>query len=347
VSTDPLSSGLCPAQLEALERYFRLQVGSLQAPLRVLPLAGGQSNPTVMVESGSQRWVVRRKPAGVLLASAHAIDREFRVMQALRESAVPVPDVLSYCDDPSLIGVPFYIMSFVEGRIFTDPALPGVTPEQRQRIYQSLNETIAAIHRLDIVKLGLDDFGRPQGYLARQLDRWTRQYRAAQTQPIPAMEALMRWLTDHLPPADDDPCLVHGDYRIDNVLFHPQDDRVVAVIDWELSTLGHGMADFAYHAMAWRVGADEFRGMRGEDFRALGIPPESEYLQAYCARRGPPLPVHWRFYLAFNMFRMAAILQGILKRALQGNAAAQDALDNGRRAGLMAQAGLRIARGED
>lgn len=339
------TAGLSAAQIEALTPFFRRHVGPVTVPLRVAPLSGGQSNPTVLVESGSRRWVLRRKPAGELLASAHAIDREFRVMQALRGSTVPVPRAIAYCDDIACIGVPFYVMEYIEARLLTDPALPGMSSQQRQRIYTALSETVAAIHRVDVHAVGLQDFGRPQGYLRRQLDRWTRQYRASETQSLPAMEALMEWLIAHMPSDDEDPCLVHGDFRIDNVLFHPQDDRVLAVIDWELSTLGHGLADFAYHAMAWRVGADEFRGMRGADLEGLGIPLEADYLQAYCERRGLPLPANWHFYLAFNMFRMAAILQGILHRALQGNAASADALENGQRAGHMAEAGLRLIRG--
>lgn len=338
-------SGLDARQLDALADYLREHVGALPGPLQARPLTGGQSNPTVLVTAGERRWVVRRKPAGTLLASAHAIDREFRVMQALQGSAVPVPvpEVHAYCEDPERIGVPFYVMEHVQGRVFTDPALPGLSPAQRGRIYQAQNRTIAAIHRVDVQALGLADYGRPQGFLRRQLQRWTGQYRASQTEEIAAMEALIAWLEAHLPEGDD-PCLVHGDFRIDNLLFHPERDEVLAVIDWELSALGHGLVDVAYHAMAWRVTAQEFRGMRGEDFAALGIPDEASYLSAYCAQRGvaEPAPPQWTFYLAFNMFRMAAILQGILHRALNGNAAAADALETGRRTRLMAEAGWRL-----
>jgi aminoglycoside phosphotransferase (APT) family kinase protein len=337
------TSGLDARQLHALADYLRQHVGTLPGPLQARPLTGGQSNPTVLVSSGDRRWVVRRKPAGTLLASAHAIDREFRVMRALQASAVPVPEVHAYCEDPERIGVPFYVMEHVQGRVFTDPALPGLTAAQRGRVYQAQNATLAAIHSVDVQALDLADYGRPQGFLRRQLQRWTTQYRASQTEEIVAMESLIAWLQAHLPEGDD-PCLVHGDFRIDNLLFHPEREEVLAVIDWELSTLGHGLVDFAYHAMAWRVTAQEFRGMRGEDLAALGIPDEATYLRAYCAKRGvaEPTPQQWTFYLAFNMFRMAAILQGILHRALNGNAAAADALDNGRRARLMADAGWRL-----
>lgn len=334
-------TGLDVHQLDALAAYLRRHVGAGPGAIEARPLTGGQSNPTILVESGSQRWVVRRKPAGALLASAHAIDREFRVMRALQDSAVPVPRMHAYCDDAACIGVPFYVMEHVQGRTFTDPALPGLAVAQRQRIYQSLGRTIAAVHSVDVQALGLADYGRPQGFLRRQLQRWTTQYRASQTEDIASMESLIGWLEQHLPDTDD-PCLVHGDFRIDNVLFHPEREEVVAVIDWELSALGHGLVDFAYHAMAWRVSAQEFRGMRGEDLAALGIPDEAAYLRAYCAQRGLPLPADWTAHLAFNMFRMAAILQGILHRALNGNAAAADALETGRRARLMADAGWRL-----
>lgn len=340
----PASTGLDARQLDALASYLRRHVGAGPGPLLARPLTGGQSNPTILVESGSQRWVVRRKPAGTLLASAHAIDREYRVMRALQGSAVPVPEMHAYCDDAACIGVPFYVMQHVQGRTFTDPALPGLTVDQRQRVYQSLGSTIAAVHSVDVPALGLADYGRPQGFLRRQLQRWTAQYRASQTEHIASMESLIAWLEQHLPEGDD-PCLVHGDFRIDNVLFHPEREEVVAVIDWELSALGHGLVDFAYHAMAWRVSAQEFRGMRGEDLAALGIPSEGAYLRAYCDQRGLSAPSDWTGYLAFNMFRMAAILQGILHRALNGNAAAADALDNGRKARLMADAGWRLVNG--
>lgn len=334
-------TGLDAGQLDALADYLRRHVGAGPGAIEARPLTGGQSNPTILVESGSRRWVVRRKPAGALLASAHAIDREFLVMRALQNSAVPVPEVYAYCEDATCIGVPFYVMEHVQGRTFTDPALPGLTVDQRQRVYQALGRTIAALHGVDVQALGLADYGRPRGFLRRQLQRWTAQYRASQTENIDAMERLIGWLEQHLPDSDD-PCLVHGDFRIDNLLFHPEREEVVAVIDWELSALGHGLVDFAYHAMAWRVSAQEFRGMRGEDLAALGIPSEAAYLRAYCERRGLPEPADWTALLAFNMFRMAAILQGILHRALNGNAAASDALDNGRKARLMAEAGWRL-----
>lgn len=338
-------SGLDARQLDALADYLRQHVGALPGPLQARPLTGGQSNPTVLVTAGDRRWVVRRKPAGTLLASAHAIDREFRVMRALQGSAVPVPEVHAYCEDPGPIGVPFYVMEHVQGRVFTDPALPGLSPDQRRRVYQAQNRTIAAIHGADVQALGLADYGRPQGFLRRQLQRWTAQYRAAQTEDIAAMESLITWLEQHLPDTDD-PCLVHGDFRIDNLLFHPGREEVLAVIDWELSALGHGLVDFAYHAMAWRVTAQEFRGMSGEPLDALGIPGEAEYLRRYCDLRGMALPDPgvWTSLLAFNMFRMAAILQGILHRALNGNAAAADALENGRKARQMAEAGWRLVR---
>lgn len=327
---------------DRLAGWLREHVAGFDGPLAIEPLAGGQSNPTFRLQAGAHRWVLRRKPPGVLLASAHAVEREFRVMRALAASAVPVPRMHALCEDAEVIGSPFYVMDFVEGRVLADPTLPGLAPRERGAIYEELNRVIAAIHDVDLDALGLGDYGRPQAYLQRQIDRWTRQYRASETEPIAAMDRLIEWLPARLPP-EGATALVHGDFRIDNLIFHPAEPRALAVIDWELSTLGDPLVDFAYHAMAWRVGADEFRGMRGADFAALGIPDEAAYLARYCARRGIAAPAHWDYLLAFNMFRMAAILQGILARSLQGNAAAADAADTGRRARRMAEAGWRQA----
>jgi aminoglycoside phosphotransferase (APT) family kinase protein len=301
---------------------------------------GGQSNPTYLLESGEQRYVLRCKPPGVLLPSAHAIDREYRVMKALADSAVPVPRVRLLCEDASVIGTAFYLMAYIEGRSFLDPALPGLANADRAAIYDEMNRVIAALHSVDVAAVGLADYGRPGAYLKRQIDRWTRQYRASETERIDAMERLIEWLPAHIP-ASDETALVHGDFRIDNLIFHPTEPRVLAVLDWELSTLGHPLADFAYHAMAWRVTPDEFRGLKSHDLAALGIPVEADYVAAYCRRTGRAVIADWNYYLAFNMFRMAAILQGILARALQGSAASPDAIETGKRARPMAEAGWR------
>jgi aminoglycoside phosphotransferase (APT) family kinase protein len=303
-------------------------------------LGGGQSNPTYLLRAGDRRYVLRRKPAGTLLPSAHAIEREYRVIEALSGSGVPVPRVHVLCEDLSVIGTAFYVMEFIEGRVFLDPSLPGMAPAARAAVYDELNRVIAALHRVDFVAAGLADFGRTGNYLKRQIERWTRQYRASETERIDAMERLIEWLPAHLP-ANDETALVHGDYRIDNVIFHPVEPRILAVLDWELSTLGHPLADFAYHCMSWRVTPDEFRGLKGHDLAALGIPAEQACVDAYCKRTGRDALPHWDYYLAFNMFRMAAILQGILGRALAGNAAGADAQRTGRQARPMAEAGWR------
>ena len=328
--------------VDRLSAWLREHVVAFGGLLRVRELVGGQSNPTYLLDAGDERLVLRRKPAGVLLASAHAVDREYRVIRALAGSEIPVPRVHALCEDAAVIGTAFYVMDFVDGRVFADPALPGAAPVERAAIYDELNRVIAALHRVDIAVAGLGDFGKPGNYLARQIARWTRQYRDSETERIEAMESLIAWLPSNLPPGDET-TLVHGDYRIDNVIFHPSEPRILAVLDWELSTLGHPLVDFAYHCMIWRVSADEFRGMRGEDFAALGIPQDTEYVARYCERTGRDAIAHLDYYLAFNMFRMAAILQGISARAQQGNAASAQALETGRRARPMAEAGWRQA----
>jgi aminoglycoside phosphotransferase (APT) family kinase protein len=328
-----------------LADWLRANVADFRGDLRLQPLAGGQSNPTYRADAGEHRWVLRRKPPGVLLASAHAVDREYRVMAALAGTDVPVPRVHALCEDPAVIGSTFVVMDLVEGRVFADPSLPGLAAGERAAIYAAMARTLAAVHRVDVAAAGLAGHGRPQRYLSRQIERWTRQYRASETGRIEAMERLIEWLPARLPAGlDDEPgTLVHGDYRLDNLIFHPTEPRVLAVIDWELSTLGHPLADLAYHLMAWRVTPDEFRGLKGHDLAALGIPDEAAHLATYRAAGGRDSGTHWGYVMAFNMFRMAAILQGILARSLQGNAAAADARATGERARGMAEAGWRQA----
>ena len=333
-----------PFALEPLAAYLRQHLpGFGDHKLTAQQFSTGQSNPTYLIEAGSRRWVLRRKPPGVLLPSAHAVDREYRVIAALAHSAVPVPHVHLLCEDDSVIGSAFYVMDFVEGRNFLDPSLPGMTSAQRGAIYDEMNRVITALHGVDHHAAGLAGYGRPGQYLKRQIERWTRQYRASQigiSEPIAAMEHLIEWLPAHLPEADET-ALVHGDFRIDNLIFHPHEPRVLAVLDWELSTLGDPLADFAYHCMTWRVTPAEFRGLKGHDLAALGIPLEDAYVQAYCKRSGRASLPDWDYYMAFNMFRMAAILQGILQRALQGSAASAEAEQTGRLARPMAEAGWR------
>jgi aminoglycoside phosphotransferase (APT) family kinase protein len=299
---------------------------------------GGQSNPTYLVEAGGRRYVLRRKPPGKLLPSAHAVDREYRIIAALGKTEVPVARALALCLDESVIGTSFYVMEHVEGRVFWDPALPGLTPPERREIYLAMNRTISDLHKLDYAVLGLGDFGRPGNYVRRQIERWTRQYLASETEKIPAMDRLIAWLPAHAPD-DETTSIVHGDFRIDNLIFEAHAPRVLAVLDWELSTLGNPASDFAYHMMAWRLGPESYRGLLGQDFAALGIPDEDEYRALYCRRLGRDSIPHWDFYIAYNMFRFAAILQGIMGRVREGNAANVRAVESGARAKAIAEAG--------
>jgi aminoglycoside phosphotransferase (APT) family kinase protein len=325
----------------ALERYLRGRIDDFTGPVAVEQFDGGQSNPTYKLTTAHQSYVLRRKPPGTLLPSAHAVEREYRVTTALAPTDVPVARTYCLCDDASVIGTPFYVMDFVDGRVFWDPRLPGMTPHERRAIFDELNRVIAALHCVDPAAVGLTDYGKPGNYFARQIDRWSRQYKASETDPIDAMDRLIEWLPRNIPPGDRT-SIVHGDYRLDNVIFHPTKPRIRAVLDWELSTLGHPLADFSYHMMAWRLAADDFRGLRGADLAALGIPSEATYLNLYMERTGmvePPSARDWSFYLAYNLFRLAAILQGVMARALAGNAASTQALDAGRRARPIAELG--------
>lgn len=326
--------------LARLGEYLSAHLPELRPPLRAELFEGGQSNPTYLLrDAADARWVLRRKPPGRLLPSAHAVDREYRVMSALDGRGVPVPRMRVLCADESVIGTMFYVMDWVDGRIFFDPRLPGLAPGERREVFDAMNSAIAALHAVDAQAAGLADYGKPGRYVARQIDRWSRQYRASQTEPMEAMEQLMRWLPENVPDGDE-VAVVHGDFRMDNLIFHPEEPRVLAVLDWELSTLGHPLADFAYHCMAWRLGPGQFRGIAGEELSALGIPSEADYVAAYCRRTGRAgiAPRQWEFFLAFNMFRLAAILQGVLARALQGNAASAQALEAGSRARPLAEA---------
>ena len=327
---------------ERLAEYMRRHVDDFAGPIDVEQFKGGQSNPTYLVHAGGKSYVMRRKPPNKLLPSAHAVDREYRVITALAATDVPVAKTYALCTDEAVIGTAFYIMDYVEGRILWDPALPGMTPAERSAVFDEMNRVIAALHRVDYGAVGLGNYGKPGSYFARQIDRWSKQYRASETETIEAMEHLIDWLPQHIP-ADDQTRIVHGDFRIDNVIFHPGEPRALAVLDWELSTLGHPMSDFAYHCLMWRMSAGEFRGLADMDVKALGIPSEPEYVAAYCRRVGrEPVPEHeWEYYMAFNLFRLAAIVQGVLARALQGNASNQNALETGRRARALGEAGWR------
>jgi aminoglycoside phosphotransferase (APT) family kinase protein len=312
---------------ERLRDYMVSHVEGFQGPLQVRQFRGGQSNPTYLLECGSGRYVLRRKPPGKLLKSAHAVDREFRVISALYSADFPVPRPYVLCEDDAIIGTAFYIMEYVEGRIFWELDLPGLAPDERAAIYGSANDTIARLHNFDFVAMGLDDFGKPGNYFARQISRWSGQYRASETRTIDAMNQLIEWLPEHIPD-DDSASIVHGDFRLDNMIIHRDEPRVIAVLDWELSTIGHPLADFTYHLMSWQmpeIGLGS-AGLRDRDLGELGIPSENEYTRLYCERTGRDDGIADRdFYSAFNFFRLAAILQGIAGRVRDGTAASAHA----------------------
>lgn len=306
--------------------------------------AGGQSNPTFRLEADSGTYVLRRKPPGQLLKSAHAVDREYRVMKALADTDVPVPNMLHLCEDDDVIGSMFYVMDFVRGRIFWDPTVPEVTKDERRALYLEMNRVLAAIHNVDLAKAGLEDYGKAGNYFERQMARWETQYRASELETIPEIEELISWLNANMVPDDGRVTLVHGDYRIDNIMFAPDSTKALAVVDWELSTLGHPFADLAYQAMIWQMPPGPVvSGLRGLDRAELGIPTDQEYIDLYCQRTGISGIDHWNFYVAFSFFRFAAIVQGVRKRAKQGNASnAQASLADGM-VGPLARAALDIA----
>ncbi|TMG78932.1 MAG: phosphotransferase family protein [Betaproteobacteria bacterium] len=328
----------------ALELYLRNRIEGFSGPLAVEQFRGGQSNPTYLLAGGGKRWVLRAKPgpAAKLLPSAHAVEREFRAITALKAGGVPVPRAHCLCEDENVIGRSFYVMEYVEGRVLWDPSLPGMTPPEREAIYDEMNRVLAALHRVDYGAAGLSDFGKPGNYFTRQIGRWSRQYQASETERIEAMDGLIAWLPENIP-GGDETVVVHGDYRMDNLVFHPREPKILAILDWELSTLGHPLADFSYHCMSWHIPPGQFRGIAGLDLASLGIPSESQYIASYCERTGRDAIEHWDFYLAYNLFRIAAILQGVMKRALDGTAASAEALEAGGRARPLAELGWKYA----
>ncbi len=316
--------------LEKLGRYLESHVTGFRSLKSAEKFSGGQSNPTFLLRAESGEYVLRRKPPGELLKSAHAVDREFRVISALADSAVPVADAQQLCEDESVIGSMFYVMSFVRGRIFWDPSLPDLDRDARGPVFDEMNRVLAALHDVDIDAAGLSDFGRPGDYFARQVSRWSRQYVASETETIADMDALIAWLPDNIPVDDGQVSLIHGDYRIDNLIFHPDEPRALALLDWELSTLGHPYADLAYQCMQWRLGRDAVMpGLGDIDRNTHGLPTEEEYVASYCERRGIGGIDHWPFYLAFGFFRFAAIMQGVYRRSLDGNASNARAAEYG------------------
>jgi aminoglycoside phosphotransferase (APT) family kinase protein len=337
----------------ALQAYLQAQLPGFEGPLSVEQFKGGQSNPTFKLVTPTQAYVMRSKPGPVakLLPSAHAIEREFRVMRALANTDVPVARMHLLCEDESLIGRAFYVMEHVAGRVLWDQSLPTLDKPQRGPIYDEMNRVIAALHRVDPAAIGLADYGKPGNYFERQIARWSRQYQASITEPIEAMDRLIEWLPAHIPPGARDETqvgIVHGDFRLDNLIFHPTEPRVLAVLDWELSTLGHPLADFSYHCMAWHIPHTMGRGIGGLDAAALGIPSEADYVRRYCERTqrsdAVALAADWNFYLAYNLFRIAAILQGIAKRVEDGTAASAQAREAGAGARPLAQLGWAFAR---
>lgn len=312
--------------LTHLDTWIRAHVPAFDGPLQAEKFAGGQSNPTFKLTAGDNQYVLRRKPQGVLLASAHAVDREFQVLSALSATNVPVPTPVALCEDESVIGSMFYIMEYLEGRIFWDPALPEVSDEDRGEIYDQMNLVMANMHMVDLKEVGLRDYGKPGNYFERQIGRWTKQYRAAETETIADMEKLMDWLPKNMPKDDGQVALVHGDYRLDNMIFHPTEPKIIAVLDWELSTLGHPLADLAYQLMAWQFPREAgINGLAGMDREKLNIPDDESYIKRYCERTGQSGIEDWNFYMAFCFFRLASITQGIRKRAQIGTASSPEA----------------------
>jgi aminoglycoside phosphotransferase (APT) family kinase protein len=324
-----------------LKDWLEQHIGKFDGPVLAEKFAGGQSNPTFKLTAGGNRYVLRRKPPGNLLASAHAVDREFRVISALQATDVPVPRSIALCEDESVIGSMFYVMEHLEGRVFWDPAVPEVSNEDRAAIYDDMNRVLAGLHQVDIEQVGLTDYGRPGNYFERQVSRWTKQYRASETESIAAMEQLIEWLPLNMPEDDGRISLVHGDYRLDNVMFHPTEPRIIAVLDWELSTLGNPIADLAYQVMAWQLPPQGgLVGMAGVNRDALKIPSDHAYIKAYCDRTGRDEIKHWNFYLVFCFFRLAAILQGVRKRGLDGNASSAEAIERGNLTTPLAELGV-------
>ena len=341
----PSPSAAAPAFDPAvLEAFARDHIPGLQGPMRLHAIGGGQSNPTFFVDFDNRHLVLRKKPGGEVLPSAHAVDREYRVMKALAASALPVPPTVLYHEGSEVVGTPFYLMERVPGRVFNDNSLPGMAPAERRAIYLAMADTLATLHSLDWAALGLGDFGKPGQFFARQLRRWQQQWALSKTRENPAIDELQAWLAEHLP-NDDETTLTHGDFKLNNLLFHPTEPRVVAVLDWELSTLGHPLADVAFNTVAWRTLPTEFGGIRGLDLAALGIPGEHEYLAHYYRRAGrgaaqQARPFHW----AFALMRWAVIFEGIAARAARGNAVADNAAEVGQLSLALAQRGLEAIR---
>lgn len=311
---------------QRLAAYLEQHIDGFTAPLKSEKFSDGQSNPTFLLTTANTKYVLRSKPPGKLLKGAHAVDREFRILRALENTAVPVAKAYHLCEDDEVIGSMFYVMEFVDGRVLWDPSLPESTAAERGAIYAEMNRVLAALHSVDIESAGLQDFGKPGGYFARQTNTWTKQYRASETDLIPAMERLIEWLPDNEPAADGLVSIVHGDYRLDNLMFAKDEPKIIATLDWELSTLGHPYADLAYQCMQYYMPRGTgLPGLVGLDYKQLGIPTEEEYRAMYCQRMGIQEIPNWNYYLSFSLFRLAAICQGVYKRGKDGNASSEKA----------------------
>jgi aminoglycoside phosphotransferase (APT) family kinase protein len=326
----------------SLEKYLKVHLPEADGPLEILQFEGGQSNPTYLLEFPGRRYVLRKKPPGELLPSAHQIEREYQVMSALQESDVPVPRVYLLCEDQSVIGTAFFVMEYIEGRVFRDPTLPSMQASERGEIYDALVKTLASLHKVDWKAADLTDYGRKESYAARQVSRWSKQYQASKTQTIVAMDRLMDWLPRHIPEGDaagEDTAIVHGDYRLENTIFHPSEPRVLAVLDWELSTLGNPLADVAYNCLLYYMPRSDtsFNGFKDLDLQSLGIPDIHEYTKSYCQYTGRDGIPNLHFFVVFALFRSAAIAQGIMHRAMQGNASSTRAKEAGQFAGSLAE----------
>lgn len=324
--TTPMRPGL-ELDTAALERYLRTAVAGFEGPLTVRQFKGGQSNPTYLLTTPERRYVLRKKPPGVLLPSAHAVDREFRVLRALLDTPVPVARAQALCMDPAVIGTPFYVMDHMQGRVFYDPAFESAPRDMRPRYLEQMNATIAHLHSVDYAAVGLGDYGKPSNYLTRQIARWSTQYQneEASAGRVKALEKLIDWLPQHLPAAEPTPAIVHGDFRVDNLMFHPAEPRVVAVLDWELSTIGDPLADFAYHLLMYRMPTLAFPGLAGRDLAALNLPSEADYVRMYCEKTGREAIEDLNFYVAFCLFRLAGIFHGILGRVRRGTSVSAQA----------------------
>ena len=334
--------------INALEKYMIKNIDGFSGRLSVRQFVHGQSNPTFILDDGNKRYIMRKKPPGRLLPSAHAVDREYRIISALQNTGVPVPRALSLCADESIIGTVFYIMEYVEGRIFRSPLTPEIdNPAERAAVFDSMIDVLAEIHKVDLEKTGMSDYGKKGNYMARQIDRWTKQYNSSKTFEVESMEKLIGWMPAHIPD-DDTTTIVHGDYRIENLIIHPTEPRVIAVLDWELSTLGHPLADLAYNCLGYHIPDFEGKGLSfiGQDLKKLGIPSEEKYVESYFKSVGRSRQADWEFFLVFGIFRLVAIVQGVYKRGLDGIASSEEAKSFGELVSFLANIAWKIVAGK-